>query len=102
MEFVRNSVKQVILKLIQMRLVNLEETKTFFERQLTNSDPPTLKLVSKQLRLIGPSTLLFTGDIKLVGTLGDFLASGSGAHAQEISDSGTDYRGASFLSGQQF
>ncbi len=41
------------------------------------------------------------GDIRVVGAVGDFMMAGTGALAEELSESGTDFRGASFATGRR-
>ncbi len=42
-----------------------------------------------------------TGDIRVVGAMGDFMVAGTGALAEELSESGTDFRGTSFVTGEK-
>lgn len=46
------------------------------------------------------SLIVFTGDIKIVGALGDHLISGTGALANSITNAGEEFRGVSFATGK--
>ena len=41
-----------------------------------------------------------SGDVSVVGALGDFVAAGSGSLASRITDAGREFRGASFATGE--
>ena len=42
---------------------------------------------------------LAPGDVRALAAMGDFAAAGTGARAAELPEAGTDYRGASFVTG---
>ena len=44
--------------------------------------------------------IFVSGDISVVGALGDFVVAGSGSLASRVTDAAREFRGASFATGE--